>query len=92
MSAEVVHDAAEHRFRVTVDGHDVVLDYAVGEDGSVDFHHTFTPPALRGRGLAAEVVAAGLAWAKAEGRTVHASCWYVREHLDKQARRGREQP
>lgn len=86
MSTQVVHDEAAHRFRATVEGHDVVLDYALGDDGSVDFHHTYTPPALRGRGLAGAVVAAGLAWAESEGRQVHASCWYVREYLEKQGR------
>lgn len=86
MSLDVVHDEAAHRFRATVDGQDVVLDYVPGADGSVDFHHTFTPPALRGRGLAAEVVEAGLAWAESHGKTVHASCWYVREYLERKSR------
>jgi len=80
----VIHDEAAHRFRAEVEGEQVVLDYSLGEDGTVDFHHTFTPPPLRGRGLAAVVVDAGLAWARVEGKQVTASCWYVRDHLAKE--------
>lgn len=84
MSIAVVHDEAAHRFAATVEGQEVLVDYSVGPDGTVDFHHTYTPPGLRGRGLAAVVVDAALAWARAQGRTVTASCWYVREHLAKE--------
>ncbi len=83
---DVVHDEARSRFVLTVDGHEVVADYALGADGSVDFTHTYTPPALRGRGLAAVVVDAALAWARAGNRTITASCWYVREYLAKEAK------
>lgn len=84
MTVDVVHDEARHRFVLVVEGQEVVADYSPGADGTVDFHHTHTPPALRGRGLAAVVVDAALAWARAQGRTVTASCWYVREHLAKE--------
>lgn len=84
MSVDVVHDEARHRFVLTVDGQEVVADYALAAGGSVDFRHTYTPPGLRGRGLAAVVVDAALAWARGQGRTITASCWYVREHLAKE--------
>lgn len=69
------------QFRVVRDGRVVaVLDYAhVGD--SWDFSHTFTDPAYRGRGLAAEVVAAALAAARSEGITVIPTCSYVRTYL-----------
>ena len=81
MNPEVIHDEAERRFSAEGEGQHVVLDYTLEADGAVDFHHTDTPRALRGCGLAAVVVEAGLAWARAEGKTVIASCGYVRDHL-----------
>ena len=67
--------------RVVLDGRAVsVLDYADMDD-SWDFSHTFTDPAYRGRGLAAEVVAAALVAARRKGITVIPSCPYVRTYL-----------
>jgi len=43
----------------------------------VVFHHTGVPRALEGRGLAAQLVAHGLAWARAQGLKVVPSCSYV---------------
>jgi predicted GNAT family acetyltransferase len=52
----------------------------------VDFRGTFTPPELRGRGLAAEVVGAALAWAREGGKRVIPTCWYVRRHLEREGK------
>ncbi|MDP1899845.1 MAG: GNAT family N-acetyltransferase [Rubrivivax sp.] len=40
-------------------------------------HHTEVPPALQGQGVAAELVAAALAWAREQGLRVRPSCSYV---------------
>ncbi len=64
------------RFSVTVDGADAYLDYAL--DGDVlDAQHTCTPPALRGRGLAAVVTAAAFEYARAHALRVRPTCRYV---------------
>ena len=87
MSAPAVrHDAEHHRFVALVDGREAVLDYAIVDAKTVDFQHTFTPVELRGQGIAAAVVGAALAWARAEGKTVIPSCWYVRDYLAKERR------
>jgi predicted GNAT family acetyltransferase len=80
----VRHDEARHRFVALVEGQEAFLDYAVVDDKTVDLLHTFTPHELRGRGIAAAVVAAALAWARAEGKTVIPSCWYVSDYLAKE--------
>lgn len=85
MTAPAVrHDEAQHRFVVEVDGHEAVMDYAIVDERTVDFRHTWTPPALRRQGIAAAVVGAALAWARTAGKTVIPSCWYVREYLAKE--------
>lgn len=46
-------------------------------DGVADFNHTWTLPEMRGGGLAARLVAAGIAEARARGWRVVPSCSYV---------------
>jgi uncharacterized protein len=53
-----------------------VLDYSLA-DGRVVFTHTGVPPAYRGQGLAAQLVEAGLGWARAQGLKVVPACSYV---------------
>jgi predicted GNAT family acetyltransferase len=76
----VVHNAAKHRFELDVDGQIVLTEYRRSA-GVMTFFHTLTPPALRGRGLAARVVHAALEYARAEGVKVVPLCWYVSEHI-----------
>lgn len=79
MSA-VVHSAARKRFELHVDGQTVFTEYR--RSGEVmTFFHTLTPPALRGRGLAAQVVQAALEFAREEQLKVVPLCWYVSGHI-----------
>lgn len=84
----VTHDPEAGRFVAVVGGHEVFTIYRHVDEGTVDFVSTFTPPELRGRGLAREVVEAGLAWARAEGKTIRSSCWYVSKVLEEEGERG----
>lgn len=86
MPHEVLHDPEQHKFYVTVDGHEGYLRYAPRGEGEVDFFSTFVPPALRGQGIAEEVVEHGLTWAEAEGHRVVPSCWYVDAYLKRHPR------
>ena len=45
--------------------------------------HTETPPALRGRGIASELVKGALDLIRADGRKVVAGCSFVADYLDK---------
>jgi hypothetical protein len=75
--AAVRHDPASGRFVLEVEGGgEARLSYR--ESGGVmDFYSTWTTPALRGRGLAAEVVRAGFDYAREHGLEVRPSCPYV---------------
>lgn len=86
MSSHVVHNPELHRFEIHVGGSLAVAEYE--EQGNeMVFTHTFVPPELRGRGLAAELVEAGLAFAKEQGRKVVPACSYVAAYLK---RRGQD--
>jgi predicted GNAT family acetyltransferase len=79
----VRHDPARGAFLVVEDGAESVLEYVPSGPSTVSFVHTFVPPALRGRGIAEQLVAAGLAWARAQGLRVIASCSYVAAYLSR---------
>lgn len=48
-------------------------------------HHTEVPPALRGHGLAGELVQAVLDWARAQGLRVRPTCSYVAAYMQRHA-------
>jgi predicted GNAT family acetyltransferase len=80
LGAEVVHDAAQERFELAINGLRGVLEYRrVGSVMSI--LHTEVPEALRGRGLAARLTDAALAQARAAGWTVRPQCAYARVHM-----------
>ena len=70
------------RFELRVDGHVCELDYQL-DGGRAVFTHTGVPAALQGRGLAAKLVEAGLAWARDEGLKVTPACSYVARHIER---------
>jgi predicted GNAT family acetyltransferase len=84
MAAEIVHDAANRRFTHERDGHTSYLAYRRLDERTVDFVSTYTPPELRGRGIAARVVKRALEWAEAEGLKVVPSCWFVAEYVERE--------
>lgn len=72
--------AVEHedgRFVLRVEGEEATLVYERRGD-LMDVLHTWTPPRLRGRDLAARLTEAAFAWARAEGLRVVPTCSYTR--------------
>jgi len=78
---EIINDKQGSRFVITVDGLEVYELYAE-DKGTIDLYSTYTPPKLRGRGLAADVVKAALEYAKEKKLKVIPTCWYVRKYMD----------
>ncbi|MBW8759586.1 MAG: N-acetyltransferase [Burkholderiales bacterium] len=76
MNVAVSHNEARQRFEATVEGQLCVCDYQLRGD-VVWMTHTGVPPAVGGRGIAAELVRVALAWADAKGYRVQPSCSYV---------------
>jgi predicted GNAT family acetyltransferase len=76
------HNAAAHRYEITADGATAVAEYH-DEGGRRVFHHTFVPPALRGRGLAEKLVRQALGDARAENRRVVPACSYVATFIER---------
>ena len=73
---EVRHNTAAQRFEAEVDGGLSVADYQI-RNGEMIMTHTYTPPELRGRGIAEKLVRAALEYARAEKLKVVPACSYV---------------
>lgn len=76
----IVHNLAASRFEVRVDGLLSICDYRV-QGGVLVLPHTVVPPELQGRGIAAALVEAALAHARAQGLRVDPVCSYVAVYL-----------
>lgn len=72
----ITHDTASRRFAVTADGETAHVAYEV-HDGALDIRHTIVPPAIGGRGIAAELVRAAYDYALQQGLTPVATCSYA---------------
>jgi predicted GNAT family acetyltransferase len=80
MSVVVTHNESRSRFEATVDGQLCVADYQMRGD-VMWMTHTGVPPAVGGRGVAAELVRAALAWADERGFKVEPACSYVEVYM-----------
>ena len=80
---QVVHNREKRRFEAEVEGKTAVLDY-IESPGRIVFTHTYTPMGLRGRGIASQVVHAGLEYARANNLAVVPQCWFVADYIDGQ--------
>jgi predicted GNAT family acetyltransferase len=80
---EVEHDPQKQCFSAVVDGHLAILEYRTVGAQTLDFHHTYVPNELRGRGVAAILAKAGLAFAKQQGCKVIPSCSYIEVYLQR---------
>ena len=76
----VLHSHAASRFEATVDGHLCVAEYRT-QDGVMSINHTYVPPPLEGRGVAAHLVAAALVHAREQGLRVRPVCSYVAAYM-----------
>jgi predicted GNAT family acetyltransferase len=82
MSLTIEHLPQQGRFQAIVDGHRCVCDYRLA--GSVmHMTHTEVAPELQGRGIAAALVEAALAHARANGLKINPLCSYVRGYMQR---------
>jgi len=76
----VVHAPERQAFVLAAGRAEAVCAYR--RDGPwLVLHHTEVPAALQGRGLAAVLVQAALAWAREQGLVVRPTCSYVAAYM-----------
>jgi predicted GNAT family acetyltransferase len=84
VTAAVRDNAAESRFELDL-GHDVAFASYRRLPGRVVITHTETPRALRGRGIASQLVKGALEIIRADGDKVVAGCGFVADYLETHA-------
>jgi len=80
MDEKVIHEPDNNRFVIYLEGNEAYVEYKMSDD-TIDLYHTFTDPALRGKGLAARVVRAAFEYAKENNLKVIPTCSYVRSFV-----------
>ena len=80
MIPSIAHNLSAGRFEAVVDGLFCVIDYRL-VDGVMTTHHTYVPPGLEGRGIAAALVTQALAHARSQGWRVRPTCSYVASYM-----------
>ncbi len=78
----VVHNPAENRYEIALEGHLAVAEYVM-DGGKQVLTHTLVPAELRGRGLAEALVRTALNDARAAGRRVVPQCSYVERFMQR---------
>ncbi len=78
---DIQHEAAAHRFVARIGGVEAVLEYAAVDFKTLDYHHTFVPPALRGGGVASQLTEYALRYARDNGFKVRSTCPFVARYL-----------
>ena len=79
-TVQVTHNPQTQRFEALVDGLRCEADYQL-TGGVMWMTHTGVPRELDGRGIAAQLVVAALAWARSQGMKVKPSCSYVAAYM-----------
>jgi uncharacterized protein len=80
--ADVRDNKALSRFELDIEGDVAFANYRL-TPSAVIITHTETPRALRGRGIASELVQGALALIRADGRKVIGACAFVVDYLRK---------
>ncbi len=80
MATSVTHNEPGQRFEMGSGNNLAVCNYS-RSGGLLVLHHTEVPRALQGQGQAATLVAATLAWARAQGLRVQPACSYVASYM-----------
>jgi predicted GNAT family acetyltransferase len=86
MEIAVQHDEKARKYYTVIDGQESVCEYGEAGEKTLNFWHTFVPPALRGRGIADELVRQALEDVLARGYKVIPSCWFVRVYIQRHER------
>lgn len=83
MEGDIRHDPTRQRFTLDSNGALAYLTYREVDGQTLDFDHTFVPPALRGGGVASRLTEHALRYARARGAKVVPSCPFVATYIDR---------
>jgi len=76
MKYEILHE--NDKFFTIIDGLESHLQFILQDDNAIVFYHTFVPPELRGKGIAIEIIKAGMDYAAGNNLKVIPTCSIVK--------------
>jgi uncharacterized protein len=79
------HEPAARRFTTDVEGVAAFLSYREVAGRVLELDHTYVPPAGRGGGIASQLTAYALGYARASGFKVVPSCRFVAAYVRRHA-------
>ena len=82
-SVQVEHNLQKQCFSVLIDGYQGLLEYRTVDEQTLDFHHTFVPDELRGKGIASILAKAAFSYAKDHQLKVIPSCSYIATYMQR---------
>jgi hypothetical protein len=83
MKIEVVHEPEKTRFVSVIDGLECYLNYRMRNEDKIDFYYTYVPSIMRGKGIAAQIVAYAFEFAKENNLIVIPTCPYIWSFLER---------
>jgi predicted GNAT family acetyltransferase len=84
MAFDIQHEAGQHRFITVVENHPCVLDYEI-EKSVMTITSTRVPPAVGGKGIAAELTRFALDTAREHHWQVIPRCSYAAVYIERHA-------
>jgi predicted GNAT family acetyltransferase len=82
MDIEVKHDKKNNRFLAEIEGYEAYLSYNVFND-IIDLIYAYTPPEIRGKGIAKIVAEFAFNYAKENNLKVIPTCSYVQAFVER---------
>jgi len=81
---DVIHNAKESRFEVTIDGKTAQVAY-MQAGKNVIFPHTEVPIEFEGQGIASKIAKTALDWAVDNGYKIQALCPFISAYIKRHA-------
>lgn len=81
MDYEIKQETRNKRFVSYIESYEAVVEYSL-KNNVIDLYRTFTPPKLRGKGIAGKIVRFALEYAKDNNLKVIPTCSYVKGYID----------
>ena len=85
MTVDIRHEPAAHRFAADIGGATAFISYREAPGRALELDHTFVPRAARGGGIASQLTARALTFARDEGYKVVPSCPFVAAYIARHA-------
>ena len=71
------------QYVLVVDGHEAVLTFQDVDGDKRITDHTLVPRELGGRGIGKKLVARAVEDARADGKSIVPTCWFVKQQIDR---------